>query len=293
MSKIYDKVCIVTGGGGGIGLGFCEALATAGARAVFVVDINIQSAKEAAKSLPLLATHPQFRCGFDAADVGKEEDLRRIILSAWKEFGSVDAYFSNAGIFTMGGISDREVTNEAWDTIWRVNVMSHVFAARHLFPLWREHNISGIFVITASAAGLLMQIGCLPYHVTKHAAVSVADWLAVEHCQDGVSVHCVCPQAVRTNMLTSSAGALLKNDKKNDLSNAGLAGRDGVAEPKDVAIATIKGIDAGTFLVLPHPQVKKYFVRKATNYERWIKGMGKVKKNIEAMLKESPPQSKL
>mmetsp|Transcript_30801 Transcript_30801/g.55805 ORF Transcript_30801/g.55805 Transcript_30801/m.55805 type:complete len:292 (+) Transcript_30801:134-1009(+) len=291
MSKISNKVCIVTGGGGGIGLGFCEALAAAGARGVYVVDIDIQSAKQVAESLPSLATHPNFLSGFDVADVGKEEDIQRVILSAWKTFGTVDVFFSNAGILTVGGISENEVSNEAWDLIFHVNVMSHIFAARHLFPLWKEHNIRGIFVITASAAGLLMQPGCLPYHVTKHAAVSVADWLAVTHHQDGVSVHCVCPQAVRTDMVISNT----KNEKKGALSSGGpaAAGLDGILEPEDVAIATIKGIDTGTFLVLPHPQVKKYFERKATDYDRWIKGMRKMKKKIDDLLKTSPPQSKL
>ena len=165
-------------------------------------------------------------------------------------------------------------------------VMSHIFAARHLFPLWKRNNIRGTFVITASAAGLLMQIGCLPYHVTKHAAVSIADWLAVAHYEDAVEVHCLCPQGVRTNMLTSS---VTKN--QNTLANdGGPAGIDGVAEPKDVAIETINGLYDGTFLILPHPRVKKYLQRKATDYDRWIKGMRRSKKHFEALLS---PQSKL
>lgn len=165
--------------------------------------------------------------------------------------------------------------------------MSHVFAARHLFPLWKQQNIRGIFVITGSAAGLLMQNGCLPYHVTKHAAVSIADWLAVTHHQDGVSVHCVCPQAVNTQMITNHVSALGGKEIKD------LAGHDGVAEPKDVAAATIKGIQNGTFLILPHPQVQKYFVRKATDYDRWIKGMRRAKKHVDSLLSASSPQSKL
>mmetsp|Transcript_15670 Transcript_15670/g.33934 ORF Transcript_15670/g.33934 Transcript_15670/m.33934 type:complete len:125 (+) Transcript_15670:228-602(+) len=121
MSKIYNKVCIVTGGGNGIGRSFCEVLAAAGACGIYVVDINIESAKEVAGFLPSIATHPTFRAGFDAADAGKEQDIQRVILSAWKTFGSVDAYFSNAGIFTVGGISENEVSNEAWEKIFHVN----------------------------------------------------------------------------------------------------------------------------------------------------------------------------
>lgn len=224
--------------------------------------------------------------------MGKEDDLRRAILSAWELFGSVDMYFSNAGIFgPFGGVNEKEVSNEVWETMWRVNVMSHVYAARHLFPLWKANKVTGTFVITASAAGLLMQIGALPYHVTKHAALSIADWLAVEHNDDGVSVHCLCPELVRTNMMTLSSSAFSKGGKKGDAPG----GLDGIKEPKDVAIATVNAIDAGTFLVLPHPQVKKYFAGKATDYDRWIKGMRRFKRRFSGLMLTNapPPLSKL
>lgn len=151
--------------------------------------------------------------------------------------------------------------------------MSHVFAARHLFPLWKQNKDNkngGVFVITASAAGLLMQIGSLPYHMTKHAAVSVADWLAVHHYDDGVRVHCLCPQAVQTNMLTSSVVT----------PGGGSAGVDGVLSPSYVAIKTIEAIEKVEFLVLPHPEVKKYFIRKASDYDRWLNGMRRVHKHF-------------
>ena len=247
-----------------------------------------------AERLPALATHPDFRSESDIANVGSEEDIKRILLSAWRTFGTVDVYVSNAGIFKVGGISEDEVSNEDWDEIWRVNVMSHIFAARHLFPMWKEHHRGGIFVVTASAAGLLMQLGALPYHVTKHAAVSVADWLAVTHGDNGVAVHCLCPQAVRTRMLTSSAAELTGKPLTNRETppNAGLAGLDGIAEPREVAASTIKSIEEGTFLILPHRTVHKYFVRKATDYDRWIKGMRRMKKQFDSLLK-APPPSKL
>ena len=237
------KLCVVTGGGSGIGKSLCEELAKAGAGGVYVVDITRESAQKVAASLPSLATlqpNNYFRCDFGVADVGNENDIKRAIYDAWKSFGRVDVFFSNAGIMTMGGVDD--VSNEQWEKIWNVNVMSHVFAARHLFPLWRSHKNrqsslgsteskeeEGVFVITASAAGLLMQIGSLPYHVTKHAAVSVADWLSVHHHDDGVRVHCICPQAVQTNMLTESVAP-----------SGGSAGVDGVISPRDVAIKTIE-----------------------------------------------------
>ncbi|KAK1739209.1 SDR family NAD(P)-dependent oxidoreductase [Skeletonema marinoi] len=231
------KLCVVTGGGSGIGKSLCEELAKAGAGGVYVVDITRESAQKVAASLPSLATlqpNNYFRCDFGVAD---------------------------AGIMTMGGVDD--VSNEQWEKIWNVNVMSHVFAARHLFPLWRSHKNrqsspgsteskeeEGVFVITASAAGLLMQIGSLPYHVTKHAAVSVADWLAV------------------TTMTMDTAPG------------GGSAGLDGVLSPGDVAMETIQAIERRQFLVLPHPKVKKYFERKASDYDRWLNGMRRVHKHF-------------
>lgn len=277
------KLCVVTGGGSGIGKSLCEELAKAGAGGVYVVDITRESAQKVAASLPSLATlqpNNYFRCDFGVADAGNENDIKRAIYDAWKSFGRVDVFFSNAGIMTMGGVDD--VSNEQWEKIWNVNVMSHVFAARHLFPLWRSHKNrqsspgsteskeeEGVFVITASAAGLLMQIGSLPYHVTKHAAVSVADWLAVHHHDDGVRVHCICPQAVQTNMLASSTAP-----------GGGSAGLDGVLSPGDVAMETIQAIERRQFLVLPHPKVKKYFERKASDYDRWLNGMRRVHKHF-------------
>ena len=129
MSKVYNKVCIVTGGGNGIGKSFCEELAVFGARGIYVVDINKQSAKEVANNITSLATHPQFRAGYDDCNVGKEVDISHIIESAWQMFGSIDLYFSNAGIFTIGGISDSEVSNDDWQKIWEINCMSHIYAA--------------------------------------------------------------------------------------------------------------------------------------------------------------------
>ena len=156
--------------------------------------------------------------------------------------------------------------------------MSHVFAARHLFPLWRQKKSSeGIFVITASAAGLLMQIGSLPYTVTKHAAVSVADWLAVHHHDEGVRVHCICPQAVQTNLFETSVapsgGAGSVHLKK-------IMNLDGILSPNEVAIETIQAVERRQFLVLPHPKVKTYLERKSSDYDRWLNGMRRVHRHF-------------
>jgi NAD(P)-dependent dehydrogenase (short-subunit alcohol dehydrogenase family) len=222
-------------------------------------------------------TNSNFRCEFGVADVGKEDDVKKLIYDAWHIFGRIDVFFSNAGILTLGGVAADDVSNEQWGLIWNINVMSHVFAARYLFPLWQQRssneddqsNIGGVFVITASAAGLLMQLGSLPYHVTKHAAVSVADWLAVHHYDEGIRVHCVCPQAVQTNMLKESIAP-----------RGGSAGTDGVLLPRDVAIKTIEAIEKGEFMVLPHQQVKNYHIRKASDYDRWLNGMRRVHRHF-------------
>mmetsp|Transcript_5852 Transcript_5852/g.11990 ORF Transcript_5852/g.11990 Transcript_5852/m.11990 type:complete len:280 (+) Transcript_5852:429-1268(+) len=276
MGKVKNKIAVVTGGGSGIGAALCVELATSGARAVHVVDINSDAASRVASSLATIATHPTFQYGFDAADVGNEYNIKRVINSAWSRYGRIDIYFSNAGIFALGGIAEDEYANEEREKIWRINVMSHIYAARSLFPLWKTNNHrEGIFVVTASAAGLLAQIGSLPYHVTKHSAVSIADWLAISFRQDGVSVHCLCPQAVKTNMLKTI----------ESISEGGPAGLDGIADPKEVALVTLKAIKDGHFFILPHPEVKKYFARKSTDYDRWIRGMEKVHRQYYGCMK--------
>ena len=160
-ASLKDKICVVTGGGSGIGAAICRSLAAAGAQAVCVVDMNLDSAREVAESLGSGCQGLSM-----AANCGQEMDLRRVISRAWAELGPIDVFVSNAGIPSNGGI---DVPNDEWDRIWRVNSMAHVWAARHLFPRWIEADISGIFVVTASAAGLLTQVGSLPYSVTKAA----------------------------------------------------------------------------------------------------------------------------
>ncbi len=205
MRKVKNKIAVVTGGGSGIGAALCEALATSGARAVHVVDINSDAASKVAASLATIATNPNFQHGFDAADVGNEDNIKRVIESTWLRYGCIDVYFSNAGIFALAGIAEDEYANKEWEKIWKINVMSHIYAARSLFPLWKTNNCQEcVFVVTASAgeltercfslyyveindafiarfnisfkAGLLAQIGSLPYHVTKHAAVSIGEY---------------------------------------------------------------------------------------------------------------------
>jgi NAD(P)-dependent dehydrogenase (short-subunit alcohol dehydrogenase family) len=159
-----------------------------------------------------------------------------------------------------------------------VNVMQIVFAARHLFPAWIERGHAGHFAVTASAAGLLTQVGSLPYSVTKHAAVSVAEWLRIAYRDRGIVVTCACPQAVRTGMLPAGA-------------DGGPAGGDGIISADDCARTLVQGMREGTFLVLPHPEVRKHFLRKASDYERWLRGMGRLQAAFGEIVRVQPPTS--
>jgi NAD(P)-dependent dehydrogenase (short-subunit alcohol dehydrogenase family) len=205
-----------------------------------------------------------------ACDVSNESDVQAFITGADAENGPIDIFVSNAGV----GFSDYPLghaggaDNKAWETSWQVNMMSNVYAARALLPRWIERG-SGRFVITASAAGLLNQIGSASYSATKHAAVGYAEAMAIAHKNDGIGVHCICPQYVATNMTKG-----MKFAEKN---------KDGLLQPSDVADALKAAIKAEKFMVLSHPQVGAYFKAKAMDYEAYIDGMVRLKAKV-------PPQ---
>jgi len=201
-------------------------------------------------------------------------DIRKVIMKTEFDVGPIDVFVANAGIPANGGT---EVPNDEWDRIWRVNVMQHVFVARHLFPIYKSRG-GGSMLITASAAGLLTQIGSLPYSVTKHAAVSVAEWLQISHRSDNIRISCLCPQAVKTGMVPKGG-------------DGGVAGSDGTLDPKDVAQESIEVLSRGEFLVLPHKKVKVYMQRKASDYDRWLKGMHRVHLAMGELTRKLPPIS--
>ena len=195
-----------------------------------------------------------------ATDVSVEADVVELVRSTEQRFGPIDLFCSNAGIATGGGV---DAPNEAWQQIWDVNVMAHVYAARAVLPGMLARR-EGYLLHTASAAGLLSQIGSAPYAVTKHAAVAFAEWLSITHGDQGITVSCLCPQGVRTNML-GNGGALLGPT---------------AIEPEQVADAVVEGLRAETFLILPHPEVREYFRRKGDDYERWLKGMRRLQSRV-------------
>ena len=257
--ELRDKVVLVTGGASGIGRALCQRFAAEGVRALAVVDQDAKGSYELALEL---GDHV---IGL-AADVAREADVIGAVRTTEERFGPIDLLVSNAGIGTGGGV---EAPDEAWQRIWEVNVMAHVYAARAVLPGMIARG-EGYLLNTASAAGLLTNIGAAPYSVTKHAAVALAEWLAITHGDQGIKVSCLCPQGVRTNMLLAGA---------DDPAGAVVLAQ-GAIEPEEVADAVVRGLAAESFLILPHPEVATHFQRKAADYDRWLKGMRKLQRRI-------------
>ena len=253
--QVSGKVVVVTGGGNGIGQALCEEFHRAGAARVVVADLDGERAKAVADSIG----GASFQC-----DVGREADIVHVIAETEKQFGPIALFCSNAGIGggfdplteNAGGTSD-----EPWAKSWAIHVMAHVYAARHLIPLYKARG-GGYFMNTISAAGLLSQVGSPAYSTTKHAAVGFAENLAISHRAHGIKVSILCPQGVDTNMLR----AIPKGPQSGD----------GDLSPAQVAQDALAGIEAETFLILPHPQVIDYMRKKTENYDRWIGGMAKI-----------------
>jgi NAD(P)-dependent dehydrogenase (short-subunit alcohol dehydrogenase family) len=213
------------------------------------------------------------------ADLTREGDVRGLVGQATDAFGRIDVFCSNAGIIVAGGV---EVSDEAWSRIWAINVQSHIYVARAVLPSMLARG-QGYLVVTASAAGLLTQLGSAPYAVTKHAAVALAEWLAISYGDQGIKVSCLCPQAVTTNLGATSlreVGALAlppRGDGAVPSTDAGSVSRqaavDGVLTPDQVAASVVDGLAAERFLILPHPEVAMYERRRAEDRDRWLGGM--------------------
>lgn len=248
-----DQSIAVTGASGGIGRAISEMFISNGAN---VAISDLQKPTETGAKIGALA----FAC-----DVTNDEAVQDFIDLAEAANGPIDIFVSNAGVGFEDPVHAADASNDKWGISWQVNVMSSVYASRALLPKMKARG-SGRFVITASAAGLLSQIGSSSYTATKHAAVGFAESLAIRHWDEGIKTHCICPQYVRTNMTKDMA--MVEGHQ------------DGLIEPSDVASALKAAIEEDRFMVLSHPVVGEYFKHKAIDYEAYIRGMNKLKQKL-------------
>ena len=252
---LTDKVVIVTGGANGIGRALCVRFRQEGARAITVADIELGRAKEVAAEVGGHAV--QF-------DAGSRLSNDALVHAAEDTNGPIDLFCANAGIFAQ---TENPLDTSEWQHVLKVNLMSHAHAAEILVPRMLARG-GGYWLTTASAAGLLSQIGSASYAVSKHAAVAFAEWLSITYGDQGLKVSCLCPQGVRTRMLLGEDG-----DRESFL-------RAGSVSAEEVAEAVVRGLESEQFLILPHPDVLEYFRRKATDYDRWLRGMRRLQAGV-------------
>ncbi len=259
--EMKGKIIVVTGGASGIGAALVRRFAQEGAAGLVVADMNHDAAQAVADEVGGLAVR---------TDVSNEADVQALVAHATQRFGRVDVLCSNAGIALGGGV---DAPNADWQRIWEVNLMAHVYGARAVLPQMVERG-EGYLLQTASAAGLLSHPDSALYAVTKHAAVSLAEWLSMNYGDKGIRVSCLCPQGVRTPMLMGPEGG-----RKSFL-------LEGSVSAEQVADDVINAMRAERFLVLPHPEVHDYMRRKADDVDRWLGGMRKLRARADAMRKD-------
>jgi NAD(P)-dependent dehydrogenase (short-subunit alcohol dehydrogenase family) len=264
------NIAVVTGGGHGIGRALCKCLARDGVKVV-VAELEPDAAANVAADIGGVPR---------VIDVGDEAAVQALVEDVERDVGPIDLFVSNAGVGfgdADGNAASRDggmiPVDDRWEACWNVNVMAHVYAARALLPRMIERG-GGHLVNVASAAGLLSQIGDAAYSATKHAAVAFAESLAITHGEQGIRVSVVCPQAVATRMIG------IEDDAESFDGGFGGNDVDGILSPDRVADDIVAGIRAGRFLVLPHPQVRTYFQRKAADYDRWIAGMQRFRRKL-------------
>lgn len=252
--RVSGKVVVITGAGSGIGAGLARGFSREGAAAVIVADIDLGTATGVAEEIDGHAMR---------VDVADEDSNRRLIEDVESAFGPIDLFCANAGIAREG---DEQSSDQLWEHMLGINFKAHVFAVRHLIPRWLERG-AGYLLVTASAAGLLTNLGAAQYTVTKHAAVAFAEWIAITYGDRGIKVSCLCPQGVRTPMLEQ----------------AGLVGEllsESALSTEEVAAAVVAGLESERFLILPHPEVADFMLRKANDRDAWIAGMRRLQARL-------------
>jgi NAD(P)-dependent dehydrogenase (short-subunit alcohol dehydrogenase family) len=254
--ELSGCVAVVTGGAGGIGRALCRRFAKEGARGIVVADLNEAGAATVAEEVGGIAVQ---------CDVGDEQQIIDLVRRAEEAFGQIDLFCSNAGIATKGGV---EASDDDWQRNWQINLMSHVYAARAAVPGMLKRG-RGYLLQTASAAGILTEMGSAPYSVTKHAAVALSEWLSIQYKEAGIGVSCLCPMGVTTEMLA------VEDPHVNYL-------RLTAVTAEQVADRVVEGLREERFLILPHPEVHEFSGYKANDPERWLKGMRRLQKKILA-----------
>jgi NAD(P)-dependent dehydrogenase (short-subunit alcohol dehydrogenase family) len=250
--QVSDRFVVVTGGGNGIGRALCERFAAERAAVIIVADVDGDAARQVAEQIGGQAIE---------TDVSREADVARLVAQVLEQYGAIDLFCSNAGIAVDG---DENTPTAEWERCWDVNVMAHVYAARAVLPGMLARG-EGYLLQTVSAAGLLTHPQSATYAVTKHASLAFAEWISIAYADRGIKVSALCPQGVRTDMLrraTSGGRTFLM---------------DSALEPGQVADEVVKGLEAERFLILPHPEVAEYVRRRATDHERWLRGMRRLR----------------
>jgi NAD(P)-dependent dehydrogenase (short-subunit alcohol dehydrogenase family) len=268
--KVAEKVAIVTGGGNGIGGALAAKLAQQDARVV-VADLDANAARAVADGINAERPGAAIAAGADVTDTAQ---IQRLITLAESGFGPVDLYFANAGITGVVGL---EATEKEWDRSIDVNLRAHIRAAQLLIPDWVERG-EGYFISTASAAGLLTQLGSATYAVTKHAAVGFAEWLNITYGDQGVRVSCLCPMGVNTKLLYEGEQS---GHPLGDLATRAVTTAGDILEPADVADSVLAAIEEERFLILPHTIVLDMYRQKATDYDRWLGGMRRYQRSLQ------------
>ena len=263
--EIENKLVVVTGAGSGIGRALAQKFVECGARKVVCTDLNATSGAETASLIGEAATG-------EVLDVSDQAAIDQLV-GRLDEEGGIDIFVSNAGYGKRGGLN---LSVEDWKKMMDVHTWAHLYAAQAVIPGMVSRG-GGYLLNTASAAGLLTQMDSGPYAVSKHAAVALAEWIAINYLDRGIGVSVLCPQAVRTNILSNSDGPAVKRTAK-----ANQAAQDGVLEPGDVADDCIAAIRNENFLVLPHKEVATYFERKANDYDRWLQGMRRFREKLRS-----------
>jgi NAD(P)-dependent dehydrogenase (short-subunit alcohol dehydrogenase family) len=259
--EITGTHVVITGAAGGIGAALARRFAAEGAGTVVVADRDLGRAEAVSGEIGGHARE------FDAAS---RESVEGLVADSVAENGPIDLFWSNAGVPGPAG-GPETVDDAEWQATWEINVMSHVWAAQALLPQMLERG-SGYLVNTASAAGLTTQVSALAYSVTKHGAVSLAEWLAIAYGDRGIAVSCMCPQAVQTAMLETA---------KEEPVGAALLEAGGILEPDEVAEIALEAIREERFLILPHPEVARHIALKGADPERWIAGMRKLVASLD------------